>query len=57
MVSVVFVELVGDAGEAPSVTTFVFEDVECVSWSDIAAGVCEEAVFRMEIKVWHASIT
>jgi len=57
MVSSVFVELMGDTGEAPSVTTEILEVGECISWGNVALGVGEEGIFRMEIKARHAEYT
>lgn len=55
MVSSVSVLFAGDAGEAPSRTTDSGETGKSIGGSDVAFWVGEEGMFRMEIKVWHAS--
>lgn len=55
MVSSVFVLFTGDAGEAPSSTTDAGEDGKTIGGRECALGVGEEGMFRMEIKVRHAS--
>lgn len=50
MVSSVLVELVGDAGEAPSSTEFCCEVFENISCRCVAAGVGEEDIAGMEVK-------
>lgn len=55
MVSSVLVLFTGDAGEAPSRTTDCGEEGKTISGSEGALWVCEEGMFRMEIKARHAS--
>lgn len=55
MVSSVFVELMADGDEAPSSTTLVGEESEGISGRDVALGIGEEGMFRMESKIWHVS--
>jgi len=55
MVSSVLVELVGDAGEAPSGTKFgeeEFKNISCCPWT---TGVCEVDISGVEIKC-HVTI-
>lgn len=55
MVSSVLVELVGDNGKSPFFTKLGGEKVEGgITW-DRTLCVGEEGIFRMEIKIWHAS--
>lgn len=56
MVSSVLVEFVADGDEAPSSTTDCGELGKTISGRDIALGVGEEGMFRMEIKIWHVSL-
>lgn len=51
MVSVVFVELVGDNGEAPSKMAGLSKLLECIASRDFAARVGEKDIFGMKIKV------
>lgn len=53
MVSVVFVELVGDNGEAPSKMAGVSEEVECIASRDFAARVGEKDIFGVKVKLSH----
>lgn len=55
MVSSVFVLFTGDAGEAPSRTTECGEEGKTICGREVALGVGEEGMFRMEIKARHAS--
>lgn len=50
MVSSVIVELMGDAGEAPSRTKSGKEGVNAFSGGHGTTGVCEEDIFGMKIE-------
>lgn len=50
MVSSVIVELMGDAGEAPSRTKSGEEGVKALPGGHGTTGICEEDIFRMKIK-------
>lgn len=52
MVSSVLVELVADAGEAPSCTKSVDEGVKALPGGHVTTWVGEVAVFGMEVEVW-----
>lgn len=53
MVSSVLVEFVGDDDVGGTSTTEFGEEGKTISGREVALGVGEEGMFRMEIKIWH----